>query len=88
MLQVAANSGHASDIAAQSHGQSAHANSSSSAATSSDEDSDYVTGEDETDAEWEVPDSAGAVDFEALMCNFVRRTTLATNYMEGDEGVE
>ncbi len=98
MSQVAANSCHSPYTAAQSNGQSAHASSSSSAATSSDKDSDYVTDEDMTDedmtdddvadAEWEASDSAGAVDFEALMRNFVRRTALATNDMEGGEGVE
>ncbi len=100
MLQVATNSGHGFDTAAHSNGQSAHASSSSSAATSSDEDFDYkygmdedmtdedVTDEDVADAEWGAPESAGAVDFEELMRNFVRRTALATNDMEGGEEVE
>ncbi|DBB00437.1 TPA: hypothetical protein ACH3X3_002154 [Trebouxia sp. C0006] len=98
--QVATNSGHGFDTAAHSNGQSAHASSSSSAATSSDEDFDYkygmdedmtdedVTDEDVADAEWGAPESAGAVDFEELMRNFVRRTALATNDMEGGEEVE
>ena len=47
-----------------------------------------MTDEDVADAEWGASESAGAVDFEALMRNFVRRTALATNDMEGGEGVE
>ncbi len=100
MLQVAANTGHGFDTAAHSNGQSAHASSSSSTVTSSDEDFDYeyvtdedmtdddMTDEDVADTEWEAPNSAGAVDFEALMRNFVRRTAMATNDMEGGEGIE
>ncbi len=100
MSQVPANSRQGPDTAAHSNGQSAHASSSSSAATSSDEDFDYeyvtdedmtdedMTDEDVADAEWGASESAGAVDFEALMRNFVRRTALATNDMEGGEGVE
>lgn len=49
---------------------------------------DDMTDDDMADAERETPDSAGAVDFEELMRNFVRITALATNNIEGGEGVE